>query len=145
MRSVMRGVVFGLVVVLRATSVEAQGFTASMLGTVTDSTGAALPGVTVTITAAQTSQKRVVTTDTAGHYVAPLLPPHRARAAFRQDFLGRGVATDSARVAFHLLTPMRACVADHPRAARPRVGGAVIDLLRRASAHSPPSGICTCT
>lgn len=75
MRSAIRGVMFLLVVVLRATPVEAQGFTASVLGTVTDPTGAALPGVTVTITAAQTSQKRAVTTDAAGHYVAPLLPP----------------------------------------------------------------------
>lgn len=43
-------------------------------GTVTDSTGAALPGVTVTITNTDTGAQRVVVAGSVGEYRAPLLP-----------------------------------------------------------------------
>jgi len=46
-------------------------------GTVRDETGAALPGVTVTITHVETGLTRVVTTDGTGRYRAPLLPVGR--------------------------------------------------------------------
>src|SRR3972149_826288 len=45
-----------------------------IVGTVTDETGAALPGVTVTVTHVETGLTRVVTTDGEGRYVAKLLP-----------------------------------------------------------------------
>ncbi|HLE71659.1 MAG TPA: carboxypeptidase-like regulatory domain-containing protein, partial [Vicinamibacteria bacterium] len=45
-----------------------------IVGTVTDETGAALPGVTVTVTHVETGLTRVVTTDSGGRYVAKLLP-----------------------------------------------------------------------
>ena len=53
-------------------------------GTVRDETGAALPGVTVTITHVETGLTRVVTTDSTGRYRAPLLPVGRytIQAAF---------------------------------------------------------------
>ncbi len=43
-------------------------------GTVYDSTGAVIPGVTVTVTNTGTNLTRVITADESGQYVAPLLP-----------------------------------------------------------------------
>ncbi len=43
-------------------------------GTVSDATGAILPGVAVTITNTGTNLKRAIMSDEAGQYVAPLLP-----------------------------------------------------------------------
>ena len=51
----------------------AQGSTASISGTVKDSTGAVLPGVEITITNTATAQSRVAVTSDAGRYNAPLL------------------------------------------------------------------------
>ncbi len=44
---------------------------ATIVGTVTDPSGAAIPGATVTITNTGTGQARTVTTNTVGQYVAP--------------------------------------------------------------------------
>ena len=52
-----------------------QSDTGRILGTVTDQTGAAVNGATVTITDAQRGTSRRLTTDEAGTYVAPNLPP----------------------------------------------------------------------
>ena len=51
----------------------------SIQGTITDSTGAILPGASVTILATDTQQTRTLTTDSAGFYsVGPLVPgPYR--------------------------------------------------------------------
>ena len=46
-------------------------------GTVTDATGAAIPGVNVTVTQEATNQSRVVTTDAHGQFVASSLPVGR--------------------------------------------------------------------
>jgi hypothetical protein len=51
----------------------AQAVTGTIFGTVTDTSGAAVPGVTVTLTHTGTGLVRVVTTTTAGEYTAPLL------------------------------------------------------------------------
>jgi len=48
-----------------------------IVGTVTDETGAALPGATVTVTHVETGLTRVVTTDGEGRYTAKLLPVGR--------------------------------------------------------------------
>lgn len=48
---------------------------ASITGSITDSTGAAVPSATVTVSATSQGIKRVVTTDDRGNYVVPLLPP----------------------------------------------------------------------
>jgi hypothetical protein len=52
----------------------AQDIFGVIAGTVTDSTGAAVPGVTVTITNQDTKLGRTVTTDGRGFYIAPQLP-----------------------------------------------------------------------
>jgi hypothetical protein len=53
----------------------AQSTTATILGTVTDSSDAVMPGVAVTIVNEGTNSQRTVTTDGTGGYAAPLLPP----------------------------------------------------------------------
>src|SRR5688572_25017746 len=53
---------------------SAQTITGTVRGTVTDSSGAALPGVTVTIRNMDTGLERVVTTDSAGRFNAAFLP-----------------------------------------------------------------------
>jgi hypothetical protein len=52
-------------------------------GTAKDETGAALPGVTITVTHLETGLTRVVVTNASGQYRAPLLPvgPYRIEAA----------------------------------------------------------------
>jgi len=63
-------------VALLAPAVAApQSTTATILGTVTDASGAVLPGVAVTIVNEGTNNQRTVITDGTGGYEAPLLPP----------------------------------------------------------------------
>ena len=52
----------------------AQTVTGTMQGTVTDQSGAVIPGVTITIRNVDTGQERVVTTNDEGAYSAPFLP-----------------------------------------------------------------------
>jgi hypothetical protein len=56
------------------TSAAAQAVTGTIFGTITDTSGAAVPGVTVTLTHTATGLVRVVTTTADGDYTAPLLP-----------------------------------------------------------------------
>src|SRR5260221_1551775 len=51
----------------------AQTVTGTMRGTVTDRSGGALPGVTITIRNVDTGLERIVITDKAGNFNAPLL------------------------------------------------------------------------
>jgi hypothetical protein len=53
---------------------QSQAINGSIEGTVKDSSGAALPGVTVTITNTDTGAQRVVVSSGEGAYRAPLLP-----------------------------------------------------------------------
>lgn len=53
---------------------QAQAANAAFEGTITDSSGAVLPGVTVTITNVDTGDQRVVVSNERGLYRAPLLP-----------------------------------------------------------------------
>src|SRR4051794_17665626 len=53
----------------------AQEQTASIQGVITDSTGAALPGVTVEASSADRGQKLAVQSDSSGHYRFPSVPP----------------------------------------------------------------------
>ena len=69
------GIILVVVVVGIGSAADAQTVGASLRGTVTDSTGAALPGATVTILNVGTSASRELQTDSAGRYTAPLLPP----------------------------------------------------------------------
>jgi hypothetical protein len=53
----------------------AQSTTADIVGSVTDPTGAVVPGVTVTITNTATQISQVVVSDRTGNFVVNLLPP----------------------------------------------------------------------
>lgn len=57
----------------------AQKTTGEVRGTVTDTTGAVVPGATVTVTSADTGVTRNVTTETKGEFAFPLLQPGRYR------------------------------------------------------------------
>src|SRR5487761_1668074 len=50
-------------------------------GTVTDPSGAVLPGATVTITDVSTGSARTTTTNSSGQYRVPLLPPATYKVA----------------------------------------------------------------
>src|SRR6058998_1198138 len=51
----------------------AQSTFATLTGTVTDSSGAVLPGVTITITNTRTQSERTAISDNAGNYLVPNL------------------------------------------------------------------------
>ena len=63
------------VLVSAAANAAAQALYGSLLGNVTDETGAALPGATVTITQRETNLTRDVVTDASGGYNVPNLLP----------------------------------------------------------------------
>lgn len=67
---------FLLIVLLSASGAFAQT-TGTILGTVTDSSGSVVPGVTITVTNEGTSATRMLTTDQVGLYRAELLPVGR--------------------------------------------------------------------
>src|SRR5690349_9949747 len=56
-----------------AIAATAQTVTGTIQGTVTDTSGAVLPGVTITIRGTDTGSVRVVATNEAGIYTAPYL------------------------------------------------------------------------
>ena|SRR5687768_1119221 len=62
---------------LLAVPLLAQTVTGTMSGTVADSSGSGVPGVTVTIRNTETGLERVVVTDATGFYSAPFLPAGR--------------------------------------------------------------------
>jgi Carboxypeptidase regulatory-like domain len=67
--------ILGLAVVLGSLLAGAQSIAGRILGRVTDPSGAALKGATVVITDLQRGTARTLSTDDAGQYVAPDLPP----------------------------------------------------------------------
>jgi hypothetical protein len=73
-RTLTVGVLAAVVIVLRATGAGAQGG-AAVGGVVTDETGAALPGVTVTITNTNTGATQVLVSGEEGNYRAVNLQP----------------------------------------------------------------------
>ena len=66
-------VVLAVLITLISIPVVAQTVTGTMRGTITDRSGAALPGVTVTIRNVETGLERVVVTSSDGSYNAPFL------------------------------------------------------------------------
>ena len=71
--------------ILYASSVFAQsGSTAGLTGRITDTTGAVLPGVTVTATSLATNQTRTVLSAEDGGYRIPLLEPGAYKVRFSQ-------------------------------------------------------------
>jgi len=74
-----------LAVLLCSTQLFAQGSAGRILGSVTDQTGGAVAGATVTVTDTQRNLTRTLTTDAAGEYIAPNLLPstYNVIAAFQ--------------------------------------------------------------
>ena len=75
---------FVLVLVLTGASrgfAQSQAINGTIEGTISDESGAALPGVSVTVSNLDTGDTRVVVTNEAGAYRAPLLPLGRYRLA----------------------------------------------------------------
>ena len=62
----------GVLLLLASVSLFSQGSQGSISGTVTDQSGAAIPSAKVTITDTQRNVSRVLTTDNAGAYAAPI-------------------------------------------------------------------------
>ena len=67
------GAILGLL--LFSLALFAQGSYGRILGTVTDQTGAVLPGATVSVIDTQRGLARTLTTDSAGEFNAPTLTP----------------------------------------------------------------------
>lgn len=83
----IRALAAGLALLLLSLPTVAQSNAGRILGTVTDQTGAALPGATVTISDLERGTNRVLTTDDAGTYVAPdLLPGNYSIRATARSF-----------------------------------------------------------
>jgi hypothetical protein len=74
-----------LLAVLQAAAVFAQVPTGQISGRVTDTSGAVLPGVDVTVTQTSTGQVRTAVTNETGQYVIPSLPlgPYRLEATLQ--------------------------------------------------------------
>src|SRR5580765_2274226 len=71
---VRRAVLCVIVALLLPAVAAAQAVTGTILGVITDSTGAVMPGATVTLNNTGTGLVRAVTTDANGEYTAPSLP-----------------------------------------------------------------------
>ena len=67
----------GLIVLISCLSLSAQSPLGNVTGLATDPAGAAVPGVTVTLTSADTGVRRDVSTNSTGNYVFPNLQPGR--------------------------------------------------------------------
>lgn len=87
------GLALGLALVL-ATSAAAQIDTASIVGTVRDTSGAVLPGVTVTVTLEDSGVMSTGTTNSAGQYVFPALRIGRYSVAAELQGFKRAVQRD---------------------------------------------------
>src|SRR3989454_10865385 len=77
MTKIVRGLaalVLLILLTVPAAWAQSQAVNGSIEGLVTDTTGAVLPGATVTVANADTGMQRVVPTDPSGFYRAALLP-----------------------------------------------------------------------
>jgi hypothetical protein len=63
------------VTALAVPAASAQEFRATISGTVNDSSGAAVPGATITVTETRTGTRSMVVSDSSGQYVVPFLAP----------------------------------------------------------------------
>lgn len=73
----LKGVLFGILVMLAAPSIWAQGVSgsASVAGTVTDTTGAVIPGASVVLLNVERGSEQEVSTNEAGNYAYPDITP----------------------------------------------------------------------
>jgi carboxypeptidase family protein/TonB-dependent receptor-like protein len=85
MQRFLRNVCVGVLSLLLTSVVASAQATAQLSGTVTDESGAVLPGVTVTATQTATGFTRTVVTDDSGAYLMPNLPtgPYRLEVSLQ--------------------------------------------------------------
>ncbi|HUF02625.1 MAG TPA: carboxypeptidase-like regulatory domain-containing protein [Aridibacter sp.] len=75
-------------------SISAQSGTSRINGTITDQTGAAVPGATVRITNPNTGYTRSITTDSSGSYSFPSIPPATYRLEVEAANFNKAVASN---------------------------------------------------
>src|SRR5262245_41855272 len=75
MSSKLAGVVISLILVSAAVVSAQQSASSGLAGQVTDSSQAAVPGATVTVTNVATNAQRLAVTDGEGRFAVPALPP----------------------------------------------------------------------
>ncbi len=83
MKRILSCLFYGFVIgVVGCGMVRGQGATAQISGTVTDQSGAVLPGVEITATQTETNVNRNAVSNETGSYVLPNLPvgPYRLRS-----------------------------------------------------------------
>ena len=85
--------IVGLILSCDHSGLYAQTATGSILGTVTDQSGGALAGVTVTLTAVTTGTARSVTTTESGTYAAVALLPGTYKLVYEAPGFGSGQQT----------------------------------------------------
>jgi hypothetical protein len=78
---------------LSALSAYGQNVNGSIVGTVSDSTNAAIPAATVTITDENTNVNRTAQTDASGYYSVPDLPPGTYKVTVQKDGFSTAVNT----------------------------------------------------
>ena len=78
---------------LSALSAYGQNVNGSIVGTVSDSTNAAIPAATVTITDENTNVSRTAQTDASGYYSVPDLPPGTYKVTVQKDGFSTAVNT----------------------------------------------------
>src|SRR5215472_13088017 len=84
-----------LLVLLAAASAEAQVTTGTILGTVTDTTGAAVSGARVTVTNVNRGTRQQYATDQTGTYTAPFLVPGMYRVEVEKEGFKRATSVDT--------------------------------------------------
>ena len=103
MNRVSRSLVLLFAVAICGLAAHAQLSTATMFGSVTDSTGAAVPGATVTLTQTQTNFVRTTKTDGQGEYRAEFLPvgPYKVKVDFTgfKEYIQSGIVLAAAQQA----------------------------------------------
>ena len=87
-----RPLTFALTLLLNSASTFGQSSTGTIVGTIRDSSGAVLPGVSVTIRNEGTNSTRDVVTGASGDYSAPLLPPGSYEVSAALTGFGKKVA-----------------------------------------------------
>src|ERR1700751_5658784 len=87
-------IAFLLIAILLPARAAAQGTTGSITGTVTDASGAAVPGATVTITQTSTNDVHTAATSDSGFYTVPQLPPGNYRVSVEKSGFNRFVQND---------------------------------------------------
>src|SRR5215469_3932750 len=84
----------GLFILLAASGVAHGQAVGTILGTVTDNTGAVLPGATVQITNIANGIAQNTVTSSAGDYTVPFLRPGQYRVIFKANGFGEVVVNN---------------------------------------------------